>query len=910
MPESPPPDGIQLNHGEIDRLRDVLETWASKTRIEKREKKEALVDEFLRERSIEESNKYAREFLRMKITHWFSNNAPTKDSRLPRSLRTVWTAREVFNIRRQEAVSARQAELLKSGEKSAPIAALNAARAELWAALSAEEKDEFERDADEWTFDGPDASLKTMIAEKRLGDWVASFITLLWNQAGAVSELTFYYLDRMSKMKWGRYDTSIHWNRDDPKNPRFVELYPDWQTNYWGSYARFANMTLFPETRNPENEKGLKRKTIEPDIVFDTFPDGTPILPSISEYRLQARKQAVMRAFMTLHWLLACGFRDTPVAWAEVTARPDHYFRPGLFTDVKIVEPTSMNVGPLAKWWARVRELQENETPEDRFRFTHWWDGSERHEAKYSGDAVEKKTSDKAKHERRLRVANGPPKGAFEAWTGQAPVAGQSGSKPAGSASSDESESEDVPVAGTNGKRKKAVKSTKGQGKEPAAAKSKRPSKRSRNTRDDSSDSARSSHAGSDRGNSPQLSSDDDGPEEINLDNVSGSDDEAPPPPPKGTRRRPGQTARKTNASTPQGGQPAGPRPPSPIPQPVEDVPPAGQMSARTPSLPDPALVTSAAGKPPRWVGKNAARVRPFLYALSEDVIYRRGLMFWSHMLTTRAEFPNVGPGRWASWDSKGWGLPADVHSSPERLEDVFKWLTTHLPAPKSSAGEVQQWMLAMGLALRDGHTANSIEDGNRVPNGGPEFLRNTQLTFKLICDKLEPLCQSVVKQFATGSEDPSGSGSGRPSTFTTAMSTLTSLPATATAARSTRHRLAMVSPSQTRSPPRSHSPGDSAAEVEKQVDSGLQLDENEEVGEPRSISEGLAKQCAQPKPRARQRVGPAVPSSAVARHTRGSDKPRLQASQKDAARTMEILEPMDLTRPRRSTRAKGKQGK
>ncbi len=97
-----------------------------------------------------------------KITHWFSNNAPTKDSRLPRALRTVWTAREVFNIRRQEAVAERQKEILESGEKTASIAALNAARAELWAALSDEEKMEFERDADEWSFDGPDPNLRTM----------------------------------------------------------------------------------------------------------------------------------------------------------------------------------------------------------------------------------------------------------------------------------------------------------------------------------------------------------------------------------------------------------------------------------------------------------------------------------------------------------------------------------------------------------------------------------------------------------------------------------------------------------------------------------------------------------------------------------------------------------------------------
>lgn len=96
----------------------------------------------------------------------------------------------------------------------------------------------------------------------------------------------------------------MHWHRDDPKNPRFVDLYPDWKNDYLGQFARYANMTLFPETRNPNNEKGLKQRRVEPDIVLETYPDGTPILPPIAEHRLQTSKEAVMRAFMTLHWCM------------------------------------------------------------------------------------------------------------------------------------------------------------------------------------------------------------------------------------------------------------------------------------------------------------------------------------------------------------------------------------------------------------------------------------------------------------------------------------------------------------------------------------------------------------------------------------------------------------------------------
>lgn len=63
MPDPAPADSIQLSHKEIDRLREVLETWAAKSRAEKREMKAALVDEFLGARGVDDSNPYAPGFL-------------------------------------------------------------------------------------------------------------------------------------------------------------------------------------------------------------------------------------------------------------------------------------------------------------------------------------------------------------------------------------------------------------------------------------------------------------------------------------------------------------------------------------------------------------------------------------------------------------------------------------------------------------------------------------------------------------------------------------------------------------------------------------------------------------------------------------------------------------------------------
>ena len=88
-----------------------------------------------------------------KLTTWFNNNTQTSETRLPKSVKVEWTAREVFCIVRHDEIAARAEELVQQGKIA--IVGLNAARAELWKALSEEEVEEFEEKAERWTKDGP-----------------------------------------------------------------------------------------------------------------------------------------------------------------------------------------------------------------------------------------------------------------------------------------------------------------------------------------------------------------------------------------------------------------------------------------------------------------------------------------------------------------------------------------------------------------------------------------------------------------------------------------------------------------------------------------------------------------------------------------------------------------------------------
>ena len=83
----------------------------------------------------------------------------TDEPRLPKFMRATWTAWAVFAEVEHERIHVRLKELLEEGVKFW-IAAYNIALSELWKQAVNEGKgDEYENLAEEWTAQGPDASL-------------------------------------------------------------------------------------------------------------------------------------------------------------------------------------------------------------------------------------------------------------------------------------------------------------------------------------------------------------------------------------------------------------------------------------------------------------------------------------------------------------------------------------------------------------------------------------------------------------------------------------------------------------------------------------------------------------------------------------------------------------------------------
>lgn len=90
------------------------------------------------------------------VNQWFSNHVPTAKPRLPKEVKTTWTAREVFHQLEAETLQVEIQALIEKGTKN--LAAHNSVRSAAWKELEKRNPArilECERKAVEWTEGGP-----------------------------------------------------------------------------------------------------------------------------------------------------------------------------------------------------------------------------------------------------------------------------------------------------------------------------------------------------------------------------------------------------------------------------------------------------------------------------------------------------------------------------------------------------------------------------------------------------------------------------------------------------------------------------------------------------------------------------------------------------------------------------------
>lgn len=164
----------KLSKKEGDNLATYLEAWVSSSKKERAALREKIVHSILKERGHDADNPYAMEFVKtvrwtdptmlvpvaltscQRVNQWFSNHVPTAEPRLPKEVKTAWTAREVFHELEAETLEAEINALIEKGTPN--LAAHNTVRSAAWKKLKKDRPQrilEFERKAVEWTEGGP-----------------------------------------------------------------------------------------------------------------------------------------------------------------------------------------------------------------------------------------------------------------------------------------------------------------------------------------------------------------------------------------------------------------------------------------------------------------------------------------------------------------------------------------------------------------------------------------------------------------------------------------------------------------------------------------------------------------------------------------------------------------------------------
>lgn len=120
--------------------------------------------------------------------------------------------------------------------------------------------------------------------------------------------------------------------------------------------------------------------------------------------------------------------------------------------------------------------------------------------------------------------------------------------------------------------------------------------------------------------------------------------------------------------------------------------------------------------------------------------------MIMSKQLRRRTVFVRPGPGEWVQWSFQGTWIPEQYHTRT-KWEAVMYWLRETVPVENTSAAEAQQWLVAMGMALRDLHVVNEVEDDEPIPHHGPEYFRRSEIQLQVdetvllaICSQAYPL--------------------------------------------------------------------------------------------------------------------------------------------------------------------------
>ncbi|KAG2155979.1 uncharacterized protein EDB93DRAFT_1247624 [Suillus bovinus] len=276
---------------------------------------------------------------------WLFNNKKKKERKDMIKYGRKWMPRMVIYQENQEEVLKRIED--ESGAKPGDPGMFKhyqAAVKRVMAELSDDELEKAKETVEEWSNNCPPSKIQAQVACKKGPAYMEHFLKEMWRQCGMRVFVLSAWKNEQGEVLFGMHDDNEALGDGDS----FMKT-KDWEDIEPGVAGVCAG-TVPGAREGGRQMKGGRKRIRKPAFELDTDEDGMPLLPDITETKLEEKK-AIVRAFLTLHYQDLFGDRQG--------------------TDVDLKEPSKLqnwDMTALLNFWYARQEKGEGST----FMFKAW----------------------------------------------------------------------------------------------------------------------------------------------------------------------------------------------------------------------------------------------------------------------------------------------------------------------------------------------------------------------------------------------------------------------------------------------------------------------------------------------------------------------------------------------------------
>ncbi|KAG1720215.1 hypothetical protein EDB19DRAFT_1965612 [Suillus lakei] len=359
------PQTQKLTENKISELKNYLPEWTLAKRMEKR----AVFTAIARAARLFAPKVDQGQWKKRKQMYktWLFNNKKKKERKDMIKYGRRWTPRMVIYQQKREEVLKRIED--ESGAKPGGRGMFKhyqAAVKRVMAELSDDELEKVKETAEEWSNNFPPPEIQAQVAHKKGPAYMEHFSKEMWRQCGMRMFVMSAWKNEQGEVLFGMHDDNEALGDGDSfmKMKDWEDIEPVWQ--------EYAQEQFSAGARDGGRQvKGGHKRIRKPAFELETDGDGMPLLPDITELKLEVKK-AIVRAFLTSHYRICSGIDKAVVPWSAILQSQDDFVaRKYLPADVDLKEPSKLqnwDTTALLNFWYAWQQTGEGPT----FLFKAW----------------------------------------------------------------------------------------------------------------------------------------------------------------------------------------------------------------------------------------------------------------------------------------------------------------------------------------------------------------------------------------------------------------------------------------------------------------------------------------------------------------------------------------------------------